>query len=379
MRLAWTLSPAIAWGISQPVRPETTSLTPVQELFLRGIARRTWRFFETFVTAEDNYLPPDNYQERPVVAVAHRTSPTDIGLSLLANLTAYDFGYIPARELIERTHRTVTSIGLLKRFRGHLYNWYDTITLEPQLPRYISTVDSGNLAGDILVLRQGLYELPSYPVLSKGFAVGLSDTLSLLSDAIDAATNGKKGVVPAGVLSRIADLKDSAARLPGPTCETSKHLSGLDRIASEVLADLSDHQDEEVRWWAAATKRQIETHVQDFKTFTAWESTGNPPDSIRDEVPQELVPYLSLFCTKVETLNNQVPSLEDVAGIRHDLDTRLNPLLEWLDSPMDTNSISGPGHQWLIRTLAGMRNSGERAEALISSLVSSCRPVQCIY
>ena len=93
--LAWTLSPAIAWGISQPVRTRTTSLTPGQERFLRSIARRTWRFFETFVTAEDHYLPPDNYQEQPVVAVAHRTSPTDIGLSLLASLSAYDFGYIP--------------------------------------------------------------------------------------------------------------------------------------------------------------------------------------------------------------------------------------------------------------------------------------------
>ena len=95
-----------------------------------------------------------------------------------------------------------------------------------------------------------------------------------------AATEEKKGVVPAAVRSKIADLKDGAARLPGPTFETSKQLSGLDRIASEVLADLSNHQDEEVRWWAAATKRQIETHVQDFKTFTAWESTGNPPHSI---------------------------------------------------------------------------------------------------
>ena len=366
--LAWTLSPAIAWGISQPVRPETTSLTPVQERFLRGIARKTWRFFETFVTAEDNYLPPDNYQERPLVAVAHRTSPTDIGLSLLANLTAYDFGYIPASELIERTHNTVTSVGLLKRFRGHLYNWYDTITLEPQLPRYVSTVDSGNLAGDMLVLRQGLYELPSCQVLSKGFAGGLSDTLSLLSDAIDSSTKEKKGVVPAAVRSKIADLKDGATRLPGPTFETSKQLSGLDTIASEVLADLSNHQDEEVRWWAAATKRQVETHAQEFKTFTAWGSTGNPPQSITDEVPHELVPCLSLFCAKFAKLNNQVPSFEDVAGIRRDLDTRLGPLLDWLDSPGDTNSISGPGHQWLIRTLAGMRTSGERAEALISSI-----------
>ena len=117
-------------------------------------------------------------------------------------------------------------------------------------------------------------------------------------------------MVPGSVLSRIAELKDGGARMPGTTCETLEHLSYLDGIASEVLAALTSHPDEEVRWWAAAAKRQIETHVQDFKTFTAWESTGNPPDTIRDEVPQDLVPYLSLFCTKVETLNNQIPSLQ---------------------------------------------------------------------
>ncbi|PKL59780.1 MAG: cyclic beta 1-2 glucan synthetase, partial [Methanomicrobiales archaeon HGW-Methanomicrobiales-4] len=136
---AWILSPAIAWGISQPIRMRTTSLTDGQVIFLRSLARRTWRFFETYVTAEDHHLPPDNYQEQPVVAVAHRTSPTDIGLSLLANLTAYDFGYIPVRNLIERTENTLTTMGKMKRFRGHFYNWYDTITLEPLLPRYIST------------------------------------------------------------------------------------------------------------------------------------------------------------------------------------------------------------------------------------------------
>ena len=366
--LAWTLSPAIAWWISQPIRTQTTSLTLGQERFLLGIARRTWRFFETFVTAEDHYLPPDNYQEQPVRAIASRTSPTDIGLSLLASLTAYDFGYIPTSELIERTQKTVTTMGQLKRFRGHFYNWYNTITLEPLLPRYISTVDSGNLVGDLLVLRQGLYELPCYQVLSKRFADGLSDTLSLLSDAIDATTEENKGVVPRSVQSKIADLKDGAARMPGSTIEAWRQLSYLDGIASEVLAALNTHPDDEVRWWAAATKRQIETHVKDFKTFTSWESTGSPPDTIWNEVPQDLTPYLSLICRKLETLNNQIPSIRDIADIRQDLHIQIGPLLEWLDTPRETNGVSGSGHHWLIRTLEELRTSSERAEELIMSI-----------
>lgn len=364
--LAWTLSPAIAWVISQPIKTQTTILTPGQERFLRGIARRTWRFFETFVTAEDHYLPPDNYQEQPVQAVAHRTSPTDIGLSLLAGLTAYDFGYIPMSILIERTEKTLTTMGQLKRFRGHFYNWYDTITLDPLLPRYISTVDSGNLIGDLLVLRQGLYELPGYQVLSKKFVDGLSDTLTHLSDAIDAATKENKGAVPRSILSKIAELQDGGA--PGQTIEAWRRLSYLDGIASEVLAALNTYPDDEVRWWAAAAKRQIETHLKDLKTFISWESTGSPPETIWNEVPQDLTPYVSMFCAKLETLNDQIPSIRDVADIRQYLHTRIGPLMDWLDTLRNANSVSGPGQQWLFRTLEEMRNSSERAEELIMSM-----------
>ena len=191
--LAWTLSPAIAWGISQPISTRTTSLTPGRNVFYGeshgepGVSLRPLSLLKITI------FPRTTTRSSRFVAVAHRTSPTDIGLSLLANLTAYDFGYIPMGELIGRTQKTLTTIGQLKRFRGHFYNWYDTITLDPLLPRYISTVDSGNLVGNLLVLRQGLYELPSYQVLSKRFADGLSDTLSLLSDAIDAATEREYG------------------------------------------------------------------------------------------------------------------------------------------------------------------------------------------
>jgi cellobiose phosphorylase len=373
--LAWILSPAIAWLISQPVQTPTIPLTPGQQHFLRGIARRTWRFFETFVTAEDHYLPPDNYQEQPVLAVAHRTSPTDIGLSLLANLTAYDFGYIPVSILIERTGNTLATMGLLKRCRGHFYNWYDTITLDPLLPRYISTVDSGNLVGNLIILRQGLFEIPSYPVLSKGCADGLADTLTLLSGAIDAATGVNTGADPGFILSKIAELKDGSATMPGPAVDSLNHLRALDGMASELLASLKTHPHEEVRWWAAAVKRQTGTMGEDFQLFISWESTGSPPETIRKEVPQDLEPHLTLVLTTLETLNNQVPALKEVADIRHDLHTRIGPLLEWLDIPRDTDGGAGSGRHWLIRTLEEMRISSERAEErirLISHLADQC-------
>ena len=367
--LVWIVSPAIAWWISQPIKTRTTSITPEQAHFLRGIARRTWHFFETFVTVEDHYLPPDNYQEQPVRAVAHRTSPTNIGLSLLANLTAYDFGYIPMSELIERTQNTMTTMGQMERFRGHFYNWYDTITLEPQFPGYISTVDSGNLVGSLLVLKQGLYELPGDQVLSHTCADGLSDTLSLFSEAIAAATKKNKEVVPPSLKLKIADLKDGAARMPEATIDALNHLRYLDGVASEVLSELNACQDGEVRWWAAATKRQVETHLQDLKSFTTWESTGSPPDTLLDEFPQDLTPYLSLVCRKVETLNSQIPSVRDVAAISEDLSIRIGPLMDWLDTHGNANRVPGSGHHWLVRTLEEMTRSSERAEERIRSIL----------
>ena len=163
----WFASPAIAWWISRPLARRETRLTADQTLFLRKLARKTWAFFETFVGPEDHWLPPDNYQEHPAAGVGHRTSPTNMGLALLANLSAFDFGYISAGRLLERTAKAFHTMEALERHRGHFYNWYDTQSLKPLLPMYISTVDSGNLAGHLLTLRPGLLALPDHRILER--------------------------------------------------------------------------------------------------------------------------------------------------------------------------------------------------------------------
>jgi hypothetical protein len=155
----WFASPAIAWWISKPLARREARLTTQQTLFLRKLSRKTWAFFETFVGPEDHWLPPDNYQEHPVAVIAHRTSPTNMGFALLANLSAYDFGYISAGQLIKRTANALRTMEALERHQGHFYNWYDTQSLMPLSPLYVSSVDSGNLAGHLLTLRPGLVGL----------------------------------------------------------------------------------------------------------------------------------------------------------------------------------------------------------------------------
>ena len=176
----WLVAPIVGWWISRPLRPAATYLSDQQQILLRVLARRTWRFFTDFVGPEDNWLPPDNYQEYPTPALASRTSPTNMGMALLASLAAYDFGYISAGELLRRTHRTLRTMEKLERFRGHFYNWYDTRTLLPLQPRYVSSVDSGNLAGCLFTLRAGLTELKNQPVLGPRPFDGLRDTFQEL-------------------------------------------------------------------------------------------------------------------------------------------------------------------------------------------------------
>ncbi len=180
--LLWLAAPSLMAWLGQPPAPERTRLSTSDRAFLGRLARRTWAFFELHLRAEEHWLPPDNLQEHPAEVVAHRTSPTNIGLGLLSGLAAWDFGYLQADELAARTRRTLDTLERLERHRGHYYNWYDTRTLRPLPPRYVSTVDSGNLAGHLLTLRQGLLALGDAPVLTPQFADGLDDTLGVLGE-----------------------------------------------------------------------------------------------------------------------------------------------------------------------------------------------------
>ena len=183
--LLWLLSPAIAQWVSLPSsgsgRP---AVLQADRQALRMVARRTWRFFETFVTAKDHMLPPDNFQEDPVPVIAHRTSPTNFGLYLLSVTAAADFGWIGLIDATDRLEATLGSMERLERFRGHFYNWYDTLDLRPLTPKYISTVDSGNLAGHLVALWNTCKEMRARPVVDRQWLDGIKDVADLLRESL---------------------------------------------------------------------------------------------------------------------------------------------------------------------------------------------------
>ncbi len=182
--LLWMVSPLIAILINRPIIRRTIPLSEEQAGLLRQVARRTWGFFERFVGPEDHWLPPDHYQEAPVGIIAHHTSPSNIGLLLTSTLAAYDFGYLNQLSLVTRLSTTMDTLDQLERFRGHFLNWYDTLTLQPLHPRYISTVDSGNLAASLIVTSQAFKSMPDERIFRWDLWQGYLDTLANLTETL---------------------------------------------------------------------------------------------------------------------------------------------------------------------------------------------------
>ena len=214
---AWLLSPAVAFRVSQPRPIAQISLSDDDRRALRRIARKTWLFFETFVGEDDHWLPPDNFQEVPDGRIAHRTSPTNSGLLLLSTLAAHDLGYIGLSTLIDRLERTFDTFDRLEKHWGHFYNWYDTRTMQPLSPRYVSPVDSGNLRGCLIALKQGLLEKCEKPVVGPAVIEGLADTVFLVAEQTGEDCRRLKALldVTPGDLARMGSMARGGRRRCG--------------------------------------------------------------------------------------------------------------------------------------------------------------------
>ncbi|MFT9016823.1 MAG: glucoamylase family protein [Acetobacter sp.] len=275
--IVWCLSPAIAmWASRTPViaarsRPSRTDIR-----ILRMTARRTWRFFETFTTQSDHMLPPDNFQEDPSPVVARRTSPTNIGLYLLCTVSARDFGWVGLADTIDRLEATFATLETMQRYRGHFYNWYATATLEPLEPVYVSSVDSGNLAGHLIALASACQQWCEERTETATWREGLVDILNI---AITDLTfhNGARLAQTAEerqLLRRLIGLKKAV--LAASAARSVAELEALHRHAGEIAAHVArlhppetDAANERIAdrlFWAAAPLRALESHLRDFDT-----------------------------------------------------------------------------------------------------------------
>jgi cyclic beta-1,2-glucan synthetase len=226
----WFVAPELARWVSLPSKSREEQLRPGDRRRLRLLARRTWRFFDVFVGPNEQWLPIDNYQEEPREQTAHRTSPTNIGMMLLSTLAAYDLGYLGPSELSLRVRSAFESIKRLAHYQGHLLNWYETTNLQPLLPRYVSTVDSGNFAGCLVALEQGCRQVTGAPVLRAAAWEGLADSLDLLEEAVRPVSEAKSALrslisrMRVGVVRGYGDPHEAYGTLRVLSDETSAEL-----------------------------------------------------------------------------------------------------------------------------------------------------------
>jgi len=266
MLLAWAAGPLIAWWISLPYPCKAIAATGAEQRQLRRWARQTWHYFDTFGGEADHWLPPDHAQGDPPTTIAPRTSPTNIGLALLSGLTAYDLGYLPATALLERTNRMLQSMLHLERYRGHFYNWYNTRTLQPAEPRYVSSVDSGNLWGALTVLSEGLKEMRNRPLIPPRLFQGLQDTVEVIADLRRPAAslaNDPLDICIAGLRKECFD------ELPGGARRTCERLRLIHRGAADLAALVSVDQAVLKQWALALVQQSAEAH-QHLSRLAFW-------------------------------------------------------------------------------------------------------------
>ena len=276
---AWLAAPAVAYWLSQASQlQDELDSSPQDRRALRLVARRTWQFFETFVTAQQNMLPPDNFQEEPKPVVANRTSPTNIGLYFLSVVSARELGWIGLGDAIDRIEQTLATITRMEKYEGHLYNWYDTTDLRPLDPKYVSTVDSGNLAGHLLALATACQNWGLLIADKINILEGLEDVLDLALEDLEAIPDDRRKVRPLRkqMMQQVETLRKSlqkAATEPDAVVmrliDFAVQASTVQNTASMIVNELGLSSSEPLLRSTQALRNTVESHFKDSSNLPA--------------------------------------------------------------------------------------------------------------
>ncbi|MBL7870461.1 MAG: cyclic beta 1-2 glucan synthetase [Cyclobacteriaceae bacterium] len=326
----WLLSPAVVSFLDKPLVTSKSELKEDQKMYLHELARKTWLFFENLVGEDDNWLPPDNIQQYPIPVIAHRTSPTNIGLSLLANLSAYDFGYSTVTQLITRTTNTFNTLQKLDRYQGHFYNWYDTQTLTVLNPRYVSTVDSGNLAGHLLTLRQGLLTIQHKRIIEPQIIQGLQDTLRVAAHEI----TSNEGELQASLMLLHNSIETKNFQLPALKLHLEQILKQFQQFTTSVFI-MEDTT-------LAAFAKEVRMILEELIIFAPWLSAPIPE--------------------KFKNLEfvNEIPTLSELARQDNEDQEELRKLLDGENSEEE--------RRWLLQVIESLKNVSDSARTRITTL-----------
>ncbi len=329
----WIIAPIITWWTSKPLAKQAHTLSEQQLVFLRSLARKTWNFFERFVSQEENWLPPDNFQENPQPQLAHRTSPTNIGLYLLSNLSAYDFGYQSAAQFLKQTELTFDTIKKLAKYNGHLYNWYNTQSLEPLPPKYISTVDSGNFVGLLITLKQGIIGILNQKIIEQKIFNGLNDTLKVFTKTLKDGSSDE--------LKEFTNKLEKDCREPPLTLvELRNALEEVSSLFSEVNEKLILGPENPALWWKQRIAEQIAETIKVVPILEPWYLLASAPQGYE------------------EILGKGNPTLKEIAKAAEELPEEINRI--------KAGAKTSEERQWLDTVLNSLAESGRLANLQIS-------------
>jgi cyclic beta-1,2-glucan glucanotransferase len=357
----WFFSPLVGLFLNLRRHPGRKQLQLARHdvRFLRGITRRTWRFFSDFVGDQTSWLPPDNYQVAHQNRLAMRTSPTNIGLWMNSALAANDFGYLTPDQVVETLTHSMETIGRLDRYEGHLLNWYDIKTLTPLEPRYVSSVDSGNLLGSLWALEHGIDEMILGPVLDRRTFEGLLDTGEVLRDVVE--QKGSAGV-DASVLDEIIRMCESP---PDGIIDMIHLLRRVEGSVRNLIAPSRESGDVDAgaRYWAGQMAKQASAWLGITDRYLSWiEILAEKKETDLSQLgPDALLAFHDGL--------HRAPSLHDLANghgrcirvlrsVRETYPSHPDPLSEWLDRLLHAFAES----QWLAGEVLGM------SEGLITSV-----------
>ncbi len=373
--MGWLVSPQIAYWISRPVE-RREPLTESQRCDLRRLACRTWLFFERFVGPEDHWLPPDHFQEAPLGVVAHRTSPTNIGLYLVSSIAAFDLGYVGTSDLTLRLRSVFDTLDRLERYRGHLLNWYDTRSLQPLHPRYTSTVDSGNLAACLIILHRTCLGLGNEPAMRRQRWDGLIDALDLLAQSINKLHAAHSEVETAPVASHLAQMREDAGTVRDDTrrwAATLLRLKGerwqqLDQRLIQLVESHSHTFDaallRDVRVYAEGVRQHLHRMQRRMSRLLPWLAAFTEPPALFAEPSRRTPGLFETWQTLLDTLSG-VPAMAALPETCHEAQRILARLQDLLGDERDAADQGHQAHDWCRQLDERLKTAALTAEGLL--------------
>ena len=390
----WAFAAEIAYRIGRSGAPAPYAPSQEERQQLRTLARRTWLFYEQFVGPDDNWLPPDHFQESPKGIVAHHTSPTNVGLYLLSVLAAHDFGYIGTTNFSLRLRSAFDALGQLQHHQGHLFNWFDTRTLNTLNPAYVSTVDSGNLAAALVVLKQGCLSLLCEPLPRWEIWLGLLDALALLADEVGAGDTGEADAPPpnepqpvekrplarSALLAQIAEWQRAIVAAEGKPESWPALLRWLKSAASAELektvlayvdstAEILDSERlSTLRAYIAMLHRQLANMQYEFDLLLPWQFLFVTPPHLftNSDLPERL----ATAWAKVRSSLPHQPTLTDAATLYGNLRVEVEELQRELDADLGAEWVAtcAEARIWCQQTIQAVQTAQPVAQSLFAEL-----------